>query len=382
MNNDRELRKTFRAKNDLELTGVGLIRRSQPLADAFRGRLPLLRELADINEHFGVEIAQTVFKLAVEAIPSYGAFIRRVRAFDLRMFTARPMGASSKNEPPFEVTIVASALPLKGRSASATRQKFETWADWARSMGFTTDIIETSPLAGLRENAQTISNHLISNPHPRRILVTYGSGATEFRTLLAARMGLRGVVKASATSLTESDDAGELASIKAWINIEGAYNGASVARLKNLSRWERFRLEISKFIGGTNLGQRAQAWRQLDPRLPVWRTAPIFPRGLQVINVIGFPLRSEMPASLMVSHERLSREIGPNDGAVGLFEAIAHPGFILPVEGLTHSASDGKLEPVFKRVLAVVAGEAELSAETSEIRKESDDSGFELELDL
>lgn len=343
---DAELRQTFRARNDAELTGVGLIRRAQPLADAFRGRLPLIRELNDISEHFGVEIAQTVFKLSVEAAPSYGAFIRRIRSFDSRGFSAR-----ENSRTPFEVTIVASALPLKSRSAREEFAQVERWAAWARALGFTTDVIEADPNASLRENAQAMSTHLISNPHPNRILVTVGRGAAEFRTLLAMRMGLRGV-----DPLT--DDAAELASVKVWINIAGAYNGASLARLQNESRWARLKLEFSKYLGLTSVALRARLWRQLDPRLPAWRAAPNFPRHLQVINVVGVPLRSEIPVGLMASHERLARQLGPNDGAVGLFEAIAHPGLIVPVDGLSQRADDLTLKPVLERIWAIVASEA------------------------
>ena len=65
--------------------------------------------------------------------------------------------------------------------------------------------------------------------------------------------------------------------------------------------------------------------------------------------------------NLMVSYEQLSREIGPNDGAIGVYESIAHPGLIVPVAGMTHNVENVKIEPIFKRLLAIIAMDADVS---------------------
>ncbi len=342
---DRYIKASFRAKSDADLTEVGLIRRATPLADAFQGRLPFMRELADINEHFGVEVAQTTFNLALSRLPAYGEFIKRVRSYDLQDWSPVAVGAKQ-----YEVTFVASTLPVKGAEGFS---QFERWQTWARSMGFTTDIILTDPDGSLRDNAQRISTYLVSNPHPRRILITHGPGATEFRTLLSTRFGLRGENNQAAWG----QDLGELVSVRIWINIAGAYNGSSYAKLQNSSQLQQLLLRISNYWGFKGAAARARIWTQLDSRLPVWRVPPVFPLGLQVFNIIGSPLRTNMPVGLMASHDELGRQIGPNDGAVGVFESIAHPGLILPVQGMSHRAEDLKLEPVLKRLLALVVTE-------------------------
>lgn len=342
MDSGARFRQSFRAKDSADLTEIGLLRRALPLIEAFEGRLPLGRELADINEHFGVEIAQTVFAQCLERIPNYGEFIRRVRSFNLGA-TTRIREAASR----FEVTIVSSSFSGDRESAARADQ----WRTWARSMGFTTDVIETDPFGDQRTNAQIISSHLLSHSHPRRILITHGPGAAEFRHLLLMRMGLRG----EAALGSDTSPVGELASIKVWLNIEGAYRGASHARLINDSLWQKIKREVSVYLGDSSFGERARRLRQLDPRLALWKSDPVFPEGLQVINLIGLPLRSDLRGSMMVAYETLSREVGPNDGAVSLFESIAHPGLILPVPGLSHAAEAAKLEPVLRRVLAIAA---------------------------
>ncbi len=346
---DQYIRASFRARTDSELTEVGLLLRATPLADAFEGRLPLLRELLDINEHFGVEIAQTVFGLALDRSATYGKFLRRIRSFDLREFSPNGAGSVEIARQPLEVTFISSSLPVPGRTDLAARFQIETWRSWAREMGFTTDLIETDPRLSLRQNGQLISSYLISNPHQRRLLITYGAGAAEFRSCLASRLGFRGAADSALA------DFGELGSIRAWINIAGAYRGASFARLQNESRLVKLKRVLSKSLGLKRVNDRARFWNQLDPRLPAWTVDPVFPREMKVINVVGFPLRTEMPVGLMASHDRLARTIGPNDGAVGLYESVAHPGLIVPVAGMSHRAEALKLEPILKRLLAIIA---------------------------
>ena len=336
-------RSTFRPTTQADVTEVQLIRRATPLVEAFGGRLPLPSELQDINEHFGVEVAQTVFSRAVETSAVYGPFVRRVRSFDPRNF-----GSVRESAATFEVTIVRSGLPLVEWGAVA-----ETWRAWARSLGFTTDIIDTLEDNDLRANARLISSYLISNPHPRRILVTFGQGAAEFRTLMSMRLGLRGAASV--------DDAHELSCVHTWINVAGAYSGAAYARRVNESRWEKLKLEVSRYFGPMSVRARASRWLGLDPRLPAWRLAPNFPVGMQVINLVGLPYKTDMPSSLIVAHMELSISSGPNDGAVGVFEAIAHPGMIVPVAGMTAYAPAFRVEPVLKRVLAIIAEDAAVS---------------------
>lgn len=335
---DREIQASFKPQDSTALTEIGLLRRAMPLADAFKGRLPLAKELQDINLHFGMEIAQSVFTLALDNIPSYSLYARAIRSFDLRTVSSDDFRKAASK---FEVTILATTTGIRGQKD----EHVEQWRTWARSLGFTTDVIHTTPNGDLRVNAQEISRHLLSHPHPRRILITLGSGAAELRQLLTMRMGLRGV-EGSGTGEAE------LSSLKLWINIAGAYNGSSYAQFINDSFWQKFIRQFAAFTGQRTIEARARRMKQLDPRLPAWRAAPGFPEGLQVVNIVGLAARSEISEGIIASHDRISRTTGPNDGVVGLYESIAHPGFILPVPGLTHRMSPLRIEPILKRVLA------------------------------
>lgn len=336
-------------KNDADLTEMGLRVRAAPLAEAFKDRLPLPKELKDITENFGVEIAQATFTTVVEKLPSYAPFLKRVRAFDSRRFSEARLREVAAT---YEVTIVASQLPLTGRKWA---DHVHEWAGWARAVGFKTDFIQTKPSNDIWQNAALISSYLLSNPHPRRILITLGQGSAEFRSLLTRRLGVRGSVAAPA-----QDQAGELDSIRLWINIAGAYAGSGITRFWKRTFLSKILMEAELLLAGRN----RTVVNQIDSRLSAFRAQPNFPNGMQVINIVGLPFRPQLPASMVVSHHSLSKSL-PNDGMTEVYNSIAHPGMIVPIEGMTARAESLKLEPILKRVLAVFAEEMSRASASS-----------------
>lgn len=355
-----DLLKDYQLRADTELTEVGLRVRAAPLAAAFPDRLPLARELKDINEHFGVEIAQATFSTVVEKHPHYGPFLKRVRGFDSRKFAEselRDIAAS------FEVTIVASQLPRSGRTWGDHSSE---WASWARSLGFKTDVIRTLPSNDIWQNAALISSHLLSNPHPRRILITIGQGAAEFRSLLTRRLGVR-----ANSPAPKAEQAGELDSIRLWINIAGAYSGSDAIRYWKRSLLTQVALSFELWTSGRN----RSVMNQIDSKLSAFKSAPNFPAAMQVVNVVGLPLRAQIPSELILSYHALSKSM-PTDGLTELYNSLAHPGLIVPIEGMSAKAESLKLEPILKRLLAVYAEDAAVRESN---KKEADESAsFEL----
>lgn len=329
------------------LTEVGIQARALPLAEAFQDRLPLARELRDIQDHFGVEVAQCAFALILEKLPRYSSLIRRIRSKDLRDLASEPSRTLASK---FEVTIVASQLPGTGRKWG---DHVDAWREWARSLGFKTDEIRTRPENDLWQNAEVISSHLLSNPHPNRILITYGQGALELRSLLTRRLGAR----VAGPALAPGTAAGELDSIKLWINVAGAYSGASIVEYWKRSLFSRILMRFNL----ANESRPSRLANQIDSRLTAFKNAPTFPSQMTVMNLVAMPLRHQVPLSLAGSYAFLS-ERSPTDGMVDLYSSIASPGFIVPVQGMSHLAESIRLEPMLKRALAVFL---EDQAETS-----------------
>lgn len=327
-----ELLSGTKVSNQADLTEVGLRTRATPLMHAFKERLPFPHEMADIQEHLGVEIATTVFLMALESVAPYGPFTRKVRSTSLAM--PAELREKAKN---FEVMVVASNLYQSGRKWG---DHVQTWTTWARSMGFTTDWVPTESNASVSENARIMSRYLLNHPHPNRIIVTYGQGAAELRTLMLNRLGERG----RAEETRRSD---EFAGLRLWINVCGAYGG--VDSTENLLKTPYSRLRT--LVGMRLKDRNPIVLKETSPTSPNMKRLPRFPEDMGVINVIGLPLKSQVPAGFANLYHDVSKK-GPSDGVLSLYRMIAHPGLVMPIPAMAHTAPDFKLEPVFKRLLS------------------------------
>jgi len=320
---------------DEPLSEMGLLYRAIPIVEAFGGRLPLRSELRELTREMGVEFATAVFHRAVLTSELYGPFARDTRAFDLsdRALIARLAAG-------FEVTIVASQLyPCCGR---AWGDHVEEWRAWARDLGFTTDVIATRPRASVAANARLISDHLSETRHPHRILVTYGQGTSEFRFLLAKKLRRDPEVVRHGER--------ELNTVRAWISVCGSFGGAlsSDRLLKGFFNRRMNRLEMRL------RGRNPLTLEETSTESPLWKGSLSVPRQMLVASLVGLPLLSQIPAGLITSYKELARR-EPNDGAVAALDAVAHPGLVVPVPGLSQRAESHVLEPIFRRLLAMTA---------------------------
>jgi hypothetical protein len=329
MNSDSHA--SFGITSPADLTEAGLKLRAKPFVDAFKRQLPLLSEIRDIQNHFGVEIAQEVFCSAVEAADTFGEFVRLLRTFRFEN-TPRTREAARATE----VLIVPSVLPQAGK---AWGTHVDRWREWARQLGFTTDDVLTTPRASIAENAHIIGQHLKLQPHKQRILVTYSQGGAEMRALIRRSR--------------EKDSGFE--QLKYWINICGAVNGSSSSAHLSASALRRIR---SRFMLRRRYGN---ILRETSPEYGIYKEPLQFGAGPRIINVVGVPFRSQIPQGLNSLYYHLAK-LQPNDGVVCLFEALAQPGFIVPIRGMSHRAEDQFLKPIFQRILGVIAAEQALSS--------------------
>jgi len=319
-----------------DLTESGLKLRAKPFVDVFKRQIPLRKEIADIQEHFGVELAQEVFCSAVESADTFGEFIRLIRTFRFEN-TPRTREAAQASE----ILVVPSVLPQAGRPWGA---HVDSWRAWARQLGFTTDDVVTDPKASLAENASIIAHHLKTQPHPNRILVTYSQGGAETRALVRWARDV---------------DAG-FSKLKYWINICGAIGGASSSEYLTSTMMRRLRSRMLL------RGRYKNTFAETSPRFGLY-SEPVQVEGPRVINVVGVPFRSQIPQGMNSLYYQLARR-QPNDGIISLFDSIMQPGFIVPIRGMSHRAEDHLLRPIFQRILGVIAAE-QASAVATELPK-------------
>ncbi len=331
-----ELLKSFRPTSPADLTEAALAHKASYLATAFQGRLPLASELRNVTEELGVELATALFLRTVHDSTTHGPFGKRVRAFDFAGWNSKLARAAQ-----IEVCFVASNLFQSGRKWG---DHCEDWRAWARDLGFSTDVIETDPRRSIASNARVIFDYLAETPSRKRIVVTYGQGSAEFRYMLHRRV--------ERDELIPVPD--EVAQVRGWINVCGAFAGAGSSRYFQENRLRRLLSRLRMKVAGRNPVVLAET----SPNFPLWRKPlPDLP-SLFTASIVGVPYRAQIPAANQSLYTELARSF-PNDGAVTVLDAIAHPGNLLTVPGLAHHAPNSMLEPIFKRMLAVVAQEAD-----------------------
>jgi hypothetical protein len=339
----RALLESLKPKSESDFTDVALSHKASLLAQAFRGRLPTSIELKNITEELGVEIATALFWRTLQESNAHGGFAREVRGVDFSKWDKAAARASG-----IEVVVIASNLFQSGRQWG---DHVEMWRAWARDLGFTTDMIETNPRMSVAANARVIFEYLARSPQRARVIVSYGQGSAEFRYLMHRRVN-----RDPRDPIPE-----EIAQIKGWINVCGAYGGSSTSRFIQENRLRRLLMRLRMKVAGRNpitLAETAASF-------PLWRRPmPLLP-GMEVVSVVAVPYRDQIPAGLQGYYDLVAKD-APNDGVVSVSEATAHHGFVLPVAGMTHQAEKAKLEPMLKRTLAVMARRLGVGVDSSQ----------------
>jgi hypothetical protein len=324
-----ELLKKFRPQTDADLTDIQLAHKAAPISEAFHGRLPTAVELQNVTEELGVELATAFFQRVVLDSNAHGPFNRRLRQYDLSQEHRSEIAKT------FEIAFVASNLPQSRRKWG---DHVETWRKWARELGFTTDDIQTRPRLSITENARLVQEHLLKFPHPRRILVTYGQGAVEFRLLLERRIRIGNFGRDAA-----------LHSVAAWINVCGSVAGAGSSEILSAGTFQKKISQLSLFLQGRS----PKIYLQTSSACKLWGRPLMPPADLFVTNVIGLPMKWQLPLGFRRPYEEMG-QLSPNDGAVTTGQSLVHPGVVVPISGMNHRAGDILLKPVLQRVFSMV----------------------------
>lgn len=320
----------FRPQAEADFSEVALTRKADLILEAFGGRMPTAPELLNISEELGVELATAVYLRSLQESETHGALNRKLRAFDLNQWNPASAGD-------VEVTIIASNFLLSGRRWGA---HVEPWRAWARELGLKSEVIETDPRRSVAANARLIFEFLTRDPDTPRLIVSYGQGSAEMRYLLHRRVN-----RDPANPLPE-----ELENVRGWISVCGACSGATWSQMIQASRLQHLLFRLRMKVAGRNPITLAET----SPAFPLWRKPMPVPKGMAVISIIGVPYRWQVSKGLRPSYDRMATKF-PNDGLVHVFEAAAYPGLIVPLSGLDHSAADAVLEPVLKRLFAILA---------------------------
>lgn len=293
---------------------------SREILNMLAGRLPLRDEIEALNHEKGIVYATQLLHRAILAAQPHSGFIRHVQSVK-----AVPQ-PKNEGQPPIEIVFVPSVTPC-------LRLSWGAHIPWmrvlARELGFTTDVIETNARETITGNARLIGDHLRKSAAQQIILVTVGRGTAEARLLFQRR----------------GRAAKELEKVRGWINIGGSFGGSRAAavrlgdRFANLEARAEFWLKRAKFT----------ALQEISSETGIWRERMNVHDCMMIVSVFGLLAPERVPFALRSSFETL-RAYGPNDGGVLAFEAMARPGLLYPVPGLSHLMEEVILGPVLQRM--------------------------------
>lgn len=303
-----------------------LAHEAAPIVERLGGRLPSAAELMQLSLDRGVDLATVVFYRAVLASPLHSGFVRAV------MRASRSDAEPARSENPFryEAVILPSSTPGYGPSWGSFVDDVRRWA---RDLGYATDVPDVWKGGSIFGNARALADYVAEKPlDAKLVFVTFGRGALEMRAFLQKRGRAHP----------------DLAKVKGWINVAGAFGGVAAydRELEGpLSRaWTRAKAGL--------LGRSYLSYLESSSRHAGWREPFQAPSRLLTVNLVPFPMRWHLPLSLRGSFDALSR-FGPNDGAVLLSESMARPGLICPAWGLHHASGADEWRSLLTRAMRV-----------------------------
>jgi hypothetical protein len=212
-----------------------------------------------------------------------------------------------------------------------------------RRLGWSAELVPLPSDGSPHENGIHLCHWLRQQPRPDLVLVSLSKGGADVKCALA---------------LPEAKDAFDC--VRGWISFGGILNGAPMVEwvcTRPLARaWYRMVCMLGghDFTTFTNLGR--------NPTSPLAFPLSVFPH-MNVIHVVGVPLRRHLSSSRARRwHRRLARW-GPNDSVTMLSDVIGWPGNVFPVWGTDHYGQERwDARHLVPFLLSAAYGEVQMSA--------------------
>lgn len=258
-----------------------------------------------------IDAATASLYQSVLASAQHGAFIKAIDAI-----RREPVGAPRAS--PLKLVIVPGAfyqqVPRSGADGHVVR-------DQAVRLGWPVQTIPIGGTSSLGANARQICDWLGQHADAPLVLVSISKGGSDLK------MALR-----------EPDAAHAFRNVHAWINLCGILDGTPLADW--LCSWQIEALANRLYFRA--LGARIDFVRELR-RGPgeVLDGELRLPAHLQLISIVGFPLRANMSNGMSRRCFDRVAAYGPTDGVIVLGDVCAQPGLIYPVWGADHLLRTG-----------------------------------------
>ena len=274
--------------------------------------LPSFAELRDISAKDGVDDATTRLYKAVISSPRHARFIERV---DSLAQEREPC------PPPSDLTlvIVPGAFyrenPRSGADGHIVREQ-------ASRLGWPIDIVPLASTGSVFENARTICDWLAQHTASRIVLVSVSKGGSDLKVALrqpGAERAFQPVV--------------------AWINLCGILHGTPIAE------WLLRSWQVEAALNRLYCQMQGMSIEFLSDLIRAPGGPLDFPLQLpshiQMISVVGFPLRRHLTSGMARRCHRRIAPYGPNDGCLVLADVCSVPGLIYPAWSADHYLRSG-----------------------------------------
>jgi hypothetical protein len=191
----------------------------------------------------------------------------------------------------------------------------------AEALGWKVESIPLASDGSTLANARTISDWLVAHGGGRLVLVSLSKGGSDLKVALA-----------------QADAARAFERVAGWINLCGILDGTPLSDW--LLSWQ-VEAALSRLYYRM-LGITVDFVRDLRRERGGPLDFPLrLPAHMQLISIVGFPLRKHMTSGLARRcYDRVAPH-GPNDGVIVLCDVCAQPGLIYPIWGADHLLRSG-----------------------------------------
>jgi hypothetical protein len=251
--------------------------------------------------------------------------------------------------------VLSGKLPLVGIVPGAFyREHKNTGANGARvaailkSIGCQVEIVPVESFGSLKRNATIIAQWVQVRKNQPLILITLSKGAADLKTAFAFPEGPE-----------------LLGEVKAWISLSGLPQGTPLEAWLRKQRLRQFGIRVLLRLRGQRYSVVEELRHGTGSPLANW---PVLPAHLQVIHVLGFPLRKHLAHPWAArGYERVA-PLGPNDGGGFLLSDIVNlPGTVFPVWGADHYLQPGwDATSLLRRAFVVAMTPRELFLQTAQ----------------
>jgi hypothetical protein len=266
--------------------------------------------LAALSRERGIDFTTALFYDRLTRRPDVAALLSNYRA--------HLAGESTRPVPPGRLAIVPGAFYREYPDTGADGRVIR---DEAVRLGWETARVPLRSIGHSLDNARLLCDWLRQQTHSSLVLVSLSKGGADLKAALAR---------------PEASEA--FARVSAWINLGGIVDGSPmvdwvcarpIARL-----WYRTVCLLARydFDAFTALRRGSGGW--IDTPLSV-------PPHIDVVNVVGVPLRRHLSSPRSRRWHRRLAVWGPNDSVTLLSDVCRWPGRVLPIWGTDHYLQDG-----------------------------------------